>query len=61
MSPGLSTMLAELFSGGSVLDLGAGLAQYETDWEQKGLIGRDDGIVSVTPNFFLCLTKMLRK
>jgi len=46
-SPGLSTMLAELFSGASVLDLGAGLAHYEADWERKGLVGRSDGILSV--------------
>ena len=46
-SPGLSALLAELFSGSNVLDLGAGLAHYEADWEQKGLVGRSDGILSV--------------
>jgi len=46
-SPGLSTSLAELFEGSSVIDLGAGLANYEADWERKGLIGRRDGILSV--------------
>jgi len=46
-SPGLSDMLAELFSGSTVLELGAGLGNYEADWERKGHIGRSDGILSV--------------
>jgi hypothetical protein len=46
-SSGLSDKLSELFSGGSVLDLGAGLAHYEADWERKGLINKADGIESV--------------
>jgi hypothetical protein len=47
ISYGQSDKLAKLFSGGSVLDLGAGLGNYEADWERKGLIGKADGIVSV--------------
>jgi hypothetical protein len=42
-SPALGDALAALFEAGSVLSLGAGLANYEARWEQTGLVGRGDG------------------
>ncbi len=46
-TPALADALAVLFEGGSLLDLGAGLAHFEAHWDSRGLIGRSDGIESV--------------
>ena len=47
-SPGLGGSLMRLFAGGSVLDLGAGLGQYEMNWVREGNVGsRPDQISSL--------------